>query len=153
MKVSWIEVPDHWTDKDVKRFRSKIKITEQGCYQWTGARSKNGKGYAFFSIDGKVRILHRYLYQHMVEKLNDSKQLDHLCRNMGCVNTDHLEPVTLHENVVIRGTGITAENYKKTTCPQGHPYSGINSHGRRICRKCQRKQLRESRLRAKTRDG
>lgn len=66
--------------------------------------------------------------------------IDHLCRNRGCVNPDHLEAVTQRENI-LRGEGLAAANARKTHCPKGHPYSGENlyvvpSSGRRQCRIC-----------------
>lgn len=137
----YIEVPDHWTDKDYGRMLSKVRQLDNGCYLWTGARSKNGKGYALFYIDGTTRVLHVYLWRQLLGEYEG--HLDHLCRNMGCINLSHLEPVTPRENVVERGTGITATNALKTKCPRGHEYSGVNSQGKRICKTCTNKASRE----------
>jgi hypothetical protein len=132
--MAYIEVPDHWTDKDYGRMISKVKELDNGCLLWTGSRNKEGRGYALFNIDGKTRVLHVYLWRQLLGEYEG--HLDHLCRNMGCINLACLEPVTPRENVVVRGTGITAHNARKTKCPQGHEYSGTNSQGKRICRVC-----------------
>lgn len=152
MTYLWIDVPEHWTEKEEKRFLSKIVKLDNGCLLWTGARAKSKSGipkYAIFDIDGKTRVLHKYLYEHIIGPVPDNLQLDHLCREMGCVNVLHLEPITLYENNVVRGTGLTAQNAKKTCCPKGHKYSGVNSQGKRICKDCQREAVQRYRLKYK----
>src|SRR5438105_3395615 len=57
-------------------------------------------------------------------------QIDHRCRVRCCINPQHLELVTVRENV-LRGVGITARNVQKDTCPEGHPYDYIHTHGKR----------------------
>ena len=47
------------------------------------------------------------------------------CRNPACVNPDHLEPVSIRENL-LRGVGPSAQHAKKTHCPAGHSYAGKN---------------------------
>jgi hypothetical protein len=140
-----IEVPDHWTDKDYERFIKKTRHLENGCILWTGSRSKDGKGYALFNIDGKTRVVHVYLWKHLIGEYEG--HLDHTCRNMGCINLGCLEVVTPRENVVIRGTGITAQNILKTHCPKGHEYTEANTYidntNRRHCRECSRVQARK----------
>lgn len=63
--------------------------------------------------------------------------IDHLCRDLLCVNPGHLEPVTQKENVR-RGVGHGAE----THCPQGHEYTEANTRvskkNKRYCRACGR---------------
>ena len=112
------------------------------CWTWTGEMSHNG--YGRFIIEyggrGKPRIrqaAHRWLYHETVEKLDDKVTLDHLCRNRLCVNPDHLEPVSIGENIRRGG------NAAKTACKWGHPLAGDNLYmtpdGRRQCRICLRK--------------
>lgn len=73
-------------------------------------------------------------------------QLDHLCRNRGCINPDHLEPVTCRENL-LRGQTFQARNAAKTHCPHGHGYdegnTRFNKDGSRACRSCERKRARK----------
>lgn len=73
-------------------------------------------------------------------EIPDSLQIDHLCRNKGCVNPDHLELVTTQENTRRR---VEA----KTHCKRGHKYTVETTYlefwpdGRykgRSCRACRR---------------
>lgn len=45
---------------------------------------------------------HRLSYELFVGPIPDGYELDHLCRNRGCVNPAHLEAVT-HRVNVLRG--------------------------------------------------
>jgi hypothetical protein len=132
------------------RFIEKTEITESGCIVWTGGT--NGVGYGSFYV-GKVYpgehgrgYAHRWSYETFVGPIPDGLHLDHLCRNRSCVNPDHLEPVTIRENL-LRGVGPSAKHAKKTHCPQGHPYAGDNLYvhptkGMRFCRTCGRERAR-----------
>ena len=64
-----------------------------GCWEWNWSRSDTGYG----RIHDKQA--HRVIYEQMVGPIPPGLHLDHLCRNRGCVNPDHMEPVTNAENV------------------------------------------------------
>lgn len=121
-----------------------LKVRQDGeCLIWVGAKTrKDWRGYAVYDIEGKTTVLHRQLWKDHRGPLTADQQLDHLCRNRACINLDHLEVVTLHENNVIRGEGPAALNNRKTHCPQLHEYSPENTYidgrGRRHCRECGR---------------
>jgi hypothetical protein len=81
--------------------------------------------------------------------------IDHLCRNTKCVNPEHLEPVTIRENL-LRGIGPSAKHAVKTHCPAGHEYSGDNLYvhpvkGMRYCRTCGKDHAQRARDKAKQR--
>ena len=86
-------------------------------------------------------VLHRLVYEQLRGPIPDGLQIDHLCRNRGCCNPDHLEPVTGRVNT-LRGETVTAANAAKTHCPQGHAYESENLYvypnGSRCCRECRR---------------
>jgi len=88
---------------------------------------------------GKNKVAHRISYELLKGDIPEGLDLDHLCRNRGCVNPDHLEPVTRKENL-LRGNTIPAKHARKTHCPQGHEYTKgntfISKSGSRHCRKC-----------------
>lgn len=93
-------------------------------------------GYGGFHVDGVRYLAHRWSYEHFVGPIPDGLELDHLCRNRGCANPAHLEPVTRRENA-LRGPG------SKTACVHGHPYTSQNTYirpdrGTRQCRECGR---------------
>jgi hypothetical protein len=74
-----------------------------------------------------------------VGPIPDGLTIDHLCRTPACVNPEHMEPVTMAENIR-RGTQADFQR-RKTTCPQGHPYSHSivsGSYVGRRCRECHR---------------
>jgi len=133
------------TRTDIQRWCAFVRLPLNGedgaCWEWTG--TKNG-GYGQFSKPlsspgSKMMGAHRYGYERFIGPIPAGLSLDHLCRNRGCVNPAHLEPVSHRENV-LRGVGPTAVNAAKTTCPRGHELLGKNlflyADGRRECRKC-----------------
>src|SRR5690349_8419011 len=67
------------------------------CWVWSRARDHAGYGGVY--CDGHIVGAHRWVYQQLVGPIPDGLHLDHLCRNPSCVNPDHLEPVTVAENV------------------------------------------------------
>lgn len=44
-------------------------------------------------------MVHRIVFEELVRSLIAGETLDHLCRNRICINPDHLEAVSLRENV------------------------------------------------------
>lgn len=86
------------------------------------------KGYGEIRIGGRDaprRRVHRLSWQIHRGGVPQGLVLDHLCRNRACWNPDHMEPVTNRENI-LRGVGATAQNVRKTHCPQGHEYTPDN---------------------------
>jgi len=82
------------------------------CWLWP--YSVNKDGYGHISKDGKLIDAHKYLYELLKGKVPYKSELDHLCRNRGCVNPEHLEPVSHAENCR-RGsqTKLKPEDIKK----------------------------------------
>lgn len=120
-----------------ERFWSKVdKQGPDECWQWLAAKQRNGYGViGLGGHDGRMVRTHRVSYELAHGPIPEGLIIDHLCRNRGCVNPAHLEAVDQRTNL-LRGTGASARNHVKSTCPQGHPYSGVNSRGDRICHTC-----------------
>ena len=122
-----------------------MPVRGAGCWEWGGARSKAGYGQIRSGGRGVLLYAHRVAYELARGPIPPGLVIDHLCRNRGCVNPDHLEVVTNGENL-LRGDTFAAENARKTHCPYGHPYQGDNlyltpKHGHRQCRICTRRRL------------
>lgn len=115
------------------RLQQKIEVSD-ACWEWLAARHPDGYGKVYWQ--GKVEYAHRVIYELLVGAIPDGLVSDHLCRNRGCVNPRHLEPVTQRVNL-LRGETLIAENMTKSTCPRGHPYY-VTRKGYRRCRTCER---------------
>jgi hypothetical protein len=73
-------------------------VLDGGCVVFTGRPDNHGYGQAYY--DGrKRRVVHRLVYEAIVGDVPEGLVLDHVCRNRLCVNPQHLEPVTVGENV------------------------------------------------------
>jgi len=88
------------------------------CWVWQGAKDK---GYGKVRVGSKILGVHRVAYEAIIGPIPVGLEIDHLCRNHGCYNPEHLEPVTHKENLRRGNT-----HGKETHCPQGHSYSGSN---------------------------
>lgn len=125
-------------DRLIKRLLSEKTVTDAGCWEW---RLNMSKGYGGIHVPSlkKTPRAYRFLYEALVGPVPDGLHLDHVCRNRACINPDHLEPVTLVENVM-RGESFSAKNAKKTSCNNGHPYTPENTYvlgdGSRKCKTC-----------------
>lgn len=77
-----------------------MRAIETPCIDHEGGHYANGYGCVRISeraSDGS-RLAHRVAYEKVHGPIPDGMQIDHLCRNRGCVNVEHLEPVTSAEN-------------------------------------------------------
>lgn len=119
------------------------KVEPNGvCWEWAASRKPNG--YGQFGMPGRrsPQLAHRVAYELLVGPIPEGLCLDHLCRNRGCVNVDHLEPVTQGENTR-RGFGgwRRSQNQRaQTHCKHGHEFAPENTRrdhdGHRECRAC-----------------
>jgi hypothetical protein len=86
----------HWRRKSPTEY---IVDPVTGCWNWQRATIKGGYGSALCPRRKKVTVAHAIVYERHKGPVPDGLELDHLCRNHGCVNPDHLEPVSHLVNV------------------------------------------------------
>lgn len=126
-----------------------VRIDTAGpCWEWAGCHVD---GYGKVSTGGRTWRIHRLVWTLLVGPVPDNLVLDHLCRNRGCCNPDHLEPVEQRQNL-LRAPTVTAMWAARTHCESGHEYTPKNTRiepdGARRCRTCRRDRARADRRRA-----
>lgn len=128
-------------DEDVlARFMAKVRVMDNGCHEWTGAKIRCG--YGIFALSKKKHpVAHRFIYEATVAKVPQGLVMDHICNNPACVNTAHLRPVSQRENI-LRGCGIASVYAARTHCGEGHELAGDNlgvgRDGERVCITCRK---------------
>jgi len=90
------------SDADIERFMSYVDKLPNGCWFWTGARSRgkgNRKWYGSFYVNGKTVRSHRFSCDVLKkEPCPPGHHRDHVCKFSLCVAPDHFEIVTHEEN-------------------------------------------------------
>jgi hypothetical protein len=86
------------------------KVDKSGdCWNWLAGCNANG--YGRFSIGYPKKIMaHRWSYEQHYGPIPQGMQIDHICRNIKCVNPCHLRAVTdkqNKENVGVRADSTT----------------------------------------------
>lgn len=120
---------------------------EQGdpdvCWPWRGSFDRYGYGTIRASqTDGQRRRVgaHRVAYLLLRGPIPSNLVLDHLCRNRGCVNPWHLEPVTNHVNTLRQ----RASGKCRSGAHQMTPANTYEHNGHRRCRECMRAGFRRA---------
>ena len=93
-----------FSQADIDRFFKYVEKLPNGCWFWTGARSRgkgNKKWYGSFGVKGKVIRAHRFSCEALAnppKHCPPEHDRDHTCLFSLCVNPDHLEVVHKKEN-------------------------------------------------------
>ena len=129
-----------------------------GCWLYQGW--KRDSGYGEMSYRAENWGTHRLAYRLWKGEIPVDKEIMHKCDVRHCCNPDHLEPGTHHKNLLDklekdrqpkkykpRPSGQGQGNKNKSHCVHGHPLVGenlyITSDGRRRCRTCHHRHVRE----------
>lgn len=133
---------------DAQKVLTKVDFSDDDtCWEWQGNIDKNGYG----TYGKRNHMVHRVVYELLVDKLGAEDSIDHLCLNRCCVNPNHLEVVSLSENI-LRGGNPYAVNARKTVCGKGHEFNDNNTYihpkrGHRQCKICRNEATRRYQLR------
>lgn len=81
--------------------RRRSAVDDNGCWIWQSNGGSHGYAQATHRVDGKTvtELMHRVSYEVFVGPIPEGLTIDHLCNVIRCVNPEHLEPVTLAENI------------------------------------------------------
>ena len=71
-------------------------VRPSGCWEWK--RQLHHSGYATVGIAGRRVQVHRLALEARLGAPLGKQQAHHICANSFCVNPDHLQPVTQHDN-------------------------------------------------------
>ena len=138
LKKALLEITEEKVEGRGKSKNPYLEIKKNKCWVWLRGKIR---GYGTIKFKRVNQRSHRLFYEMIIGSVPKGLILDHLCRNRSCCNPLHLEPVTNKVNV-LRGEGLTAKNYKKEKCLNGHDFDEKNTYltyrGRRACRKCHR---------------
>lgn len=74
-----------------ERFRARVDRTStpNGCWPWTGALNKEGRGR--FTVAGKTRYAYVYALEFSGVSVPDGQPVRHICGNPSCCRPDHLD--------------------------------------------------------------
>ncbi len=79
------------------RFMGFVEKQDSGCW-FRYSRARNS-GYTTLQVDGRRIGAHRFAYAAFVGDIPPGMEVDHLCRDRGCVNPEHLELVDRATNL------------------------------------------------------
>jgi hypothetical protein len=141
------------SDAKAHRFWAKVVKQATPCWTWTAGQLNGGYGQFKLSADSVVSA-HRFAYELVRGPIPDGLTIDHLCKNRLCVNPEHLEAVTMGDNI----RRATSSNREKTHCANGHEYNSENTiftkqrgnAKHRICKICRNAAAKRQRERLNT---
>lgn len=140
----------------LERFLDRIVVLPNECWQWQGTLVTQGYGY-ITDDHGWYARAHRWSYEHFVGPIPAGLVLDHLCRNRGCVNPDHVEPTTHAININRGETRAASRKRRQKYCKRGHDLAltakYVPSKQSRQCMACMREYSRDYHARKREQVG
>src|ERR1035437_10968216 len=132
----------------IERVMRDVVVLDNGCWQWQLKLDKDAYGQVTFLKEHFTA--HVFSWVAHGNTIPVGEEIDHHCRNRGCVNPDHLESVP-HPINMERAHYDTM--YDRGVCKQGHRLTPTNIYFQGtsiICRTCtlDRTNARHARIRA-----
>lgn len=94
LTVTKVAIPLEFRDKYKKKIEERFVKDISGCWLWNGNIDKNGYGLLHTGGHrGRKVFAHRASYECFIGSIPHGLVLDHLCKNVSCVNPEHLQPV------------------------------------------------------------
>ena len=125
-----------------QRFWSRVEKTES-CWLWQPATRTGEYG----KLTNKI-LAHRFSWELHYGSIPEGLWVLHHCDTPPCVHPEHLFLGTAKDNNSDSVSKGRHAQIKKTHCPKGHPYEGVNLSrspcGDRRCRECNRVRARKS---------
>lgn len=121
-------------------------LVGDGCWGWL--QGHNPEGYAMWQPSGEFAVqfgtaMRQMAYRVMWELLRgpipEGLDIDHMCRMKGCINPDHLDPVTRQVNLRRAGVLDNRQHRPRIFCKYGHKLSETRltfPNGRSCCGVC-----------------
>ena len=113
-----------------QRLQSRLLVNEE-CWFWQGTITDKGYGQVWW--DGKVRSVHRLVWEMTNGAIPSGEQAHHKCENKACANSEHLEMLTQKEHRRLHRTCEHGDHLRYIR--------GRESH----CRECTRQRLKKRR--------
>ena len=128
------------------RIAAKITVhVATSCWEWSAVRQPDGYGKVKWA--GRMVSAHRACYELLVGPIPSGLEIDHLCRNRGCVNPSHMEPVTHAENVRRQAAQnpVRQPASGRLACGKGHVLAVVGVRPNESCAECCREAVRRAR--------
>ncbi len=141
----------------ISRICQKIRLLDNGCWEWNGAKSKGYGVVKIRSIRPSAFLVHRLNYQLVNGPIDDEIDAHHKVEN-GCIgplccNPDHIQAVTRRVHLgELSPTNIAFIHAQSRSCINGHVYTvetiRMSPEGRRclICDKERAQGIRDGKL-------
>ena len=102
----------------ISRFMAKVKVTDAGCWIWTGSRKHGGLPYGHFRMGGHIMPAHRAAWILFNGKIPRGRSVLHRCDVPPCIRPQHLFLGTHVDNMrdmVAKGRSYSPTRKKELT--------------------------------------